>query len=289
MDNASQQTGITRKLKRVLQLKSDCAGNLNIAAFEYNESKASEHEMKLSIIQTMNQKKFVSDRYVVKLPWKNIREHSNNHKAIAEKRSSREMGLTSLNEHLSPIDNVVANLTTILLSFRLNKVAITENVERALLQIAIAEEDCDSHRTSNMLGGFWERPVRDVKKRFEAAIGKLKFSLDDLTTVLAEIESIRSRNEYLCQLRSTPHNRNGSSKNVKDVVLLHEDSQPRLLWRLGVVKPTYQVRDGLMRACDVELQNQQVLKRPNDLITSVRLSVYILFDLFDLTKRQQLA
>lgn len=41
-----------------------------------------------------------------------------------------------------------------------------------------------------MAGGFWESLVRSVKKRFQAAIGKLKFPLDDLPTLLPEIESI---------------------------------------------------------------------------------------------------
>ncbi|KAI9581566.1 hypothetical protein GQX74_012891 [Glossina fuscipes] len=79
----------------------------------------------------------------------------------------------------------------------------------------------------------------------------------------------RCRNEYLCQLRSILRNRNGSSK---DVLLLHEDSKPRLLWRLKLVKQTYQCRDGLVRACDIQLQNQQVLKRPVQLLYALEIS-----------------
>ncbi|XP_075150735.1 uncharacterized protein LOC142224836 [Haematobia irritans] len=72
------------------------------------------------------------------------------------------------------------------------------------------------------------------------------------------------RSEYLCQLRSIHHNKTEPSKSVKvgDVVLLHEDNKPRLFWRLAVVHQTNQGRDGLVRACDVRLQDQKILKRP---------------------------
>lgn len=183
-------------------------------------------------------------------------------------------------------------------------------------------------------GGFWERLVRSVKNCLKAAIGKAKLSIDDLTTLLAEVESVvnarpityvtsdhndleplapsnfltnckcilsspdisndgsaianswslrqsliknymkRWRTEYLCQLRSIHHNKPDLSKSVKvgDVVLLHEDNKPRLLWRLAVIQQTYQGRDGRIRACDVRLRNQQILKRPIQLLYPLEIS-----------------
>jgi len=36
----------------------------------------------------------------------------------------------------------------------------------------------------------------------------------------------------------------------------------RLQWKLGVVKTTYPGRDGKVRACDAQIANGTVLKRP---------------------------
>jgi len=51
----------------------------------------------------------------------------------------------------------------------------------------------------------------------------------------------RWRNEYLYQLRTIHHNNEKLSKGVKvgDIVLIHEDTKPKLLWRLAVVQQTY--------------------------------------------------
>jgi len=60
--------------------------------------------------------------------------------------SSSELGYTSLNDHLSPVDNTVADLLVVLLKFRSNRVALIADIEKAFLQISIDENDRDSHR-----------------------------------------------------------------------------------------------------------------------------------------------
>lgn len=60
--------------------------------------------------------------------------------------SSSEAGLSSLNDHLSAGDNLVANLLSTLIKFRSNPIALTSDIEKAFLQIALAESDRDCHR-----------------------------------------------------------------------------------------------------------------------------------------------
>jgi len=78
----------------------------------------------------------------------------------------------------------------------------------------------------------------------------------------------RWRSEYLTQLRSIHFNRSEPEKSIKegDVVLVKDENQSRLLWKLAVVITTYSGRDGRTRACDVRLQNQQILRRPIQLL-----------------------
>uniref|UniRef100_A0A1A9V3K6 DUF5641 domain-containing protein n=1 Tax=Glossina austeni TaxID=7395 RepID=A0A1A9V3K6_GLOAU len=91
----------------------------------------------------------------------------------------------------------------------------------------------DSRKRAGRRRGFWERLARNAKNCNCILYSLIKNYLK------------RWRNVYLCQLKCIHHSRNGSSKSVKvkDVVLLHEDNKPRLWWRLGVVKQTYQGRN----------------------------------------------
>ena len=73
--------------------------------------------------------------------------------------SSSVRGHTSLNDHFSPVDNLVANLVQMLLRFRSKKIPITANIETAFLQIAIAEEDRGSHRFL----WYQEKPTANCK------------------------------------------------------------------------------------------------------------------------------
>ncbi|XP_017470739.1 PREDICTED: uncharacterized protein LOC108362309 [Rhagoletis zephyria] len=59
--------------------------------------------------------------------------------------SSEPEGL-SLNEHLNSGDNLVADLLKTLLRFRLNKIAMTADIEKAFLQIEVAANDRDALR-----------------------------------------------------------------------------------------------------------------------------------------------
>lgn len=52
----------------------------------------------------------------------------------------------SLNEFLSPGENLIADLLSVLLRFRSKPVALTADIEKAFLQISIDEDDRDTHR-----------------------------------------------------------------------------------------------------------------------------------------------
>ncbi|XP_053947719.1 uncharacterized protein LOC128856441 [Anastrepha ludens] len=60
--------------------------------------------------------------------------------------SSSEPGVLSLNDHLNAGDNLVADLLKTLLRFRSHKIAITADIEKAFLQIEVAENDRDALR-----------------------------------------------------------------------------------------------------------------------------------------------
>ncbi|XP_017488061.1 PREDICTED: uncharacterized protein LOC108376370, partial [Rhagoletis zephyria] len=60
--------------------------------------------------------------------------------------SSSENDLASLNDHLSPGENLLADLMSILLRFRCYHIAIIADIEKAFLQISIDEADRDTHR-----------------------------------------------------------------------------------------------------------------------------------------------
>ncbi|XP_075150736.1 uncharacterized protein LOC142224837 [Haematobia irritans] len=69
--------------------------------------------------------------------------------------SSSDNESTSLNEHLSSVDNLVANLFKVLLQFRSNKIAINADIEKAFLQISMSENDRDSR---------WNKPLPRIEE-----------------------------------------------------------------------------------------------------------------------------
>ncbi|XP_036339778.1 uncharacterized protein LOC118749114 [Rhagoletis pomonella] len=60
--------------------------------------------------------------------------------------SSSESGHISLNDHLSEGSNLIADLFTMLLRFRANRIAVVGDIEKAFLQILLDEADRDTHR-----------------------------------------------------------------------------------------------------------------------------------------------
>ncbi|KAH7978346.1 hypothetical protein HPB49_005254 [Dermacentor silvarum] len=74
----------------------------------------------------------------------------------------------------------------------------------------------------------------------------------------------RWRKEYLLLLRSA---REATPKlpprlQVRDVVLVHDDDAPPMLWKLARVTELLPGRDGVGRACCLKLASGSVIRRP---------------------------
>ena len=67
----------------------------------------------------------------------------------------------------------------------------------------------------------------------------------------------RWRNEYLLELRNTHRHNQGSSDEVEiaigDLVLVHDESQPRGFWRLAKVEDTITGKDGWVRGAKLKV------------------------------------
>lgn len=53
---------------------------------------------------------------------------------------------------------------------------------------------------------------------------------------------------------------------VGDFVLLHEDKQPKHMWKMGRIEETFMGRDGKIRSCAVRLPSRLILRRPVQLL-----------------------
>jgi len=60
--------------------------------------------------------------------------------------SSEPPSGSSLNEYLSPGENLLLDLMSILIKFRSNEIGIVADIEKAFLQISMDEKDRDTHR-----------------------------------------------------------------------------------------------------------------------------------------------
>ncbi|KAF2891793.1 hypothetical protein ILUMI_14380, partial [Ignelater luminosus] len=183
----------------------------------------------------------------------------------------------------------------------------------------------------NEEGGFWERLIKTVKDCLKFALGKSRVNIDELQTILTEIEATvnarpltyidndkdnlsilspssfllkcesqcvlpevqtnlkretvlqrwkeRQRilskfwkkwsTDYLQQLRTAHVNSwNPQTKmfNVGDIVLLHDQNAPRLSWKMVRINQVYPGRDNRIRACEVQLPNRILLRRPVQLL-----------------------
>ena len=79
----------------------------------------------------------------------------------------------------------------------------------------------------------------------------------------------RWKKDYLMELRSAHHVSNPSNQSifkVGDVVLIHEDKQPKHMWKMGRIADTFMGRDGKIRACAVRVPSGFVIRRPIQLL-----------------------
>ncbi|XP_036348071.1 uncharacterized protein LOC118757467, partial [Rhagoletis pomonella] len=115
--------------------------------------------------------------------------------------SSSEVGLSSLNEHLSVGDNLVANLLSTLIKFRSNPIALTADIEKAFLQISLAESDRDCHRF------FWYESTPKVNSVLpsitEYRMARVTFGVASspfllAATIQTHIESCRDQYGVIC-------------------------------------------------------------------------------------------
>ncbi|XP_040067084.1 uncharacterized protein LOC120840579 [Ixodes scapularis] len=84
----------------------------------------------------------------------------------------------------------------------------------------------------------------------------------------------RWRKEYLLQLRSahrSPETRTNDLQNG-DLVLVHEDKTPRLMWKTGRIETVQLGRDNPVRSCLVRLPSGVTLRRPVQLIYPLELA-----------------
>ena len=84
----------------------------------------------------------------------------------------------------------------------------------------------------------------------------------------------RWRREYLSELRdahrsSSKGHTGDRSPNVGDIVVVHDDNHPRLMWKLGKVEGLLEGHDGIVRGALVRVHSRTgsvVLKRPVQLL-----------------------
>ncbi|CAB4014773.1 Hypothetical predicted protein [Paramuricea clavata] len=82
----------------------------------------------------------------------------------------------------------------------------------------------------------------------------------------------RWRDEYLMELRNSHRGKNDNGKGTiraGDIVVVHDESQPRACWRLGKVERLINGEDGNVRGAIVRISPKG--KRPTTLKRSVRL------------------
>ncbi|KAF2888395.1 hypothetical protein ILUMI_17778 [Ignelater luminosus] len=161
-------------------------------------------------------------------------------------------------------------------------------------------------------GGFWERLIKTVKDCLKVALGKSRVNIDELQTILTEIEAtVNARpltyidndkdnlsilspssfllkcerqcvlpekwsTDYLQQLRTAHVNSwDPQTKmfNVGDIVLLHDQNAPRLSWKMVRIPQAYPGRDNRIRACEVQLPNRILLRRPVQLLYPLEIPI----------------
>ena len=103
----------------------------------------------------------------------------------------------------------------------------------------------------------------------------IKLDTDDLTRTMRHLSNVmnhfwsRWRNEYLMELRESHRveTRNGNETvSLGDIVVVHEESRPRGLWRLGKVESLISGADGQTRGAVVKVFSKKgrstTIKRP---------------------------
>ena len=92
----------------------------------------------------------------------------------------------------------------------------------------------------------------------------------------------RWRNEYLLELRDAHRNRRGASTKapiaIGDLVLIHDESQPRGFWRLAKVEDTIVGKDGQIRGAKLRVSarggQSTSLQRPLSLLYPLEINCY---------------
>jgi hypothetical protein len=78
---------------------------------------------------------------------------------------------------------------------------------------------------------------------------------------------VRFQKEYITSLLPTSKwTRPGRAPTLNEVVLVHKETRNRMFWPLGVVKKIHHGRDGIVRSCDIQLKNGDIIKRPISLL-----------------------
>ncbi|XP_033251528.1 uncharacterized protein LOC117190588 [Drosophila miranda] len=113
-------------------------------------------------------------------------------------------------------------------------------------------------------GGLWEAAVKSAKGLLNRTLANTRFTFEELSTVVVEIESILN-SRPLSPLSSDPNDYStltaghlwSPSTNLTEgtLVLIHEDNLPPLRWKLGRVQSTVLGKDGLVRVVHLRTAN----------------------------------
>ena len=106
-----------------------------------------QNQLQLGVIEkVMNNRKETAKHYIPHHAVINLEKTSTKVRVVYDASAKINKGQKSLNECLYPGPTMLRDLTVILLRFRLNKIAIVADIEKAFLQIGLLEDAKDMTR-----------------------------------------------------------------------------------------------------------------------------------------------
>ncbi|XP_064488518.1 uncharacterized protein LOC135400618 [Ornithodoros turicata] len=124
---------------------------------------------------------------------------------------------------------------------------------------------------------FASEELEEMKSQVLTTVTSTKLSLDEIWTSrqrgLAHFWK-RWHKEYLAELQSSRSSRVFKSSALKpgDIVILHDEKQPRPLWKLCRIVDVFCGRDEKVRACTVRLPDGTLRRRPVQLLYPLELA-----------------
>ena len=144
----------------------------------------------------------------------------------------------------------------------------------------VSSEDVDEPLTpSHLLHGQRLLNLPDSVNTRDLSDPDFEMSSTDLSKRMSHLSNVmnhfwyRWKNEYLMELRDS-HRRSAKSSNptpivVGDIVVVHDEEQPRGFWRLARVKDLLTGADGLVRGATITVKSKN--RRPSTLRRPIQL------------------